>query len=179
MHWRRGDQLTTRCKIRQDVSVNCQSANQLIKMIKRYTSNNITYIATNENSHSKELEILRRNGYKLSSDVSLLSLQNISLLAIEVSLMLDSDIFLSWGVSEISDVVEHERSMRNKSFCITNDGKYNLPNVSVNVNSLTYCNKWFRQQLNNTSNSYRKDNMTIDKLEKLENHFVINNKTKK
>ena len=68
-HWRRGDQLTTRCKDHKDISVNCKSVKEYIKAVQEQikefknrkdqissisSAQPIIYIATNE----KNIEIL-------------------------------------------------------------------------------------------------------------------------
>lgn len=68
VHWRRGDQLATRCLQHKDSSVNCRSAVQLIAAVRKLTNDSIVYVATNEEVTSKELESLRREGFKLFSD---------------------------------------------------------------------------------------------------------------
>jgi hypothetical protein len=40
---------------------------------------------------------------------------------IEVGLMLDATTFLSFGISEVNDIVDNERRHMGKSWCITDD----------------------------------------------------------
>lgn len=58
VHWRRGDQLTSRCSARQgkDVSVNCRNASSLLKLVERIRSHRIVYVATNEPRNSSQLQ---------------------------------------------------------------------------------------------------------------------------
>lgn len=35
----------------------------------------------------------------------------------QISIMLNASTFLAWGVSEVNDVIEHERMLRGKSYC--------------------------------------------------------------
>jgi len=39
-------------------------------------------------------------------------------LVVETLLMIDADVFLAWGISEINDIVEYERRAVNKTHCI-------------------------------------------------------------
>ena len=122
VHWRRGDQLTSRCG-RLDTSVNCGTAWDLMAHVNNSLArNDLIYIATNEKASSKHIKTLRSHGYLTFSDLMISTGNDSSpnvfqILAMEVQLMLVAETFLAWGISEIDDVVEHERMMRNKSFC--------------------------------------------------------------
>jgi hypothetical protein len=150
VHWRRGDQLNTRCKKMLDISVNCQDAYHLIdrvsKSIVHNPSHNISsiiYIATNEPQGSSAMETLRRHGYLTYQDIMMMDMdmdmemmnnkQHLSpinrdyrdeylsvfdVLVVETLLMIDADVFLAWGISEINDIVEYERRAVNKTHCI-------------------------------------------------------------
>ena len=128
VHWRRGDQLSSRCRQRKDQSVNCGDASELIEEIGRLTHDHLVYIATNEDPRSKDSQTLRQHGYLLF-DEQLSSFQHGSVgsFLLEVRLMLDATTFLGWGVSIINDVIEHERMLRRKSWCTTNDFQPNYP----------------------------------------------------
>lgn len=70
------------------------------------------------------MDRLKAAGYKSFSDIqpSLLSsdgnVDDLTVLYIEVSLMLQADVFLAWGISEIDDVVEAERKKAGRSCCV-------------------------------------------------------------
>ena len=68
-HWRRGDQLRTRCKAQRDLSVNCGSAADLIAAIRRLSNDSIVYVATNEAATSDEYAALLQAGFRLFSSV--------------------------------------------------------------------------------------------------------------
>lgn len=124
VHWRRGDQLRSRCLERTDTSVNCGTASELIDEIKASKAQEeIVYIATNERPSSRQMKKLRAEGYLAYNDLILNigndSLPNsIQILAMEVKLMMMAKTFLAWGVSEIDDVVENERMRSGKQYCV-------------------------------------------------------------
>lgn len=99
VHWRRGDQLEARCAKHKDKSVNCDSATDLIKMVKdTANSDGVVYIATNEAAGSTEMQILRSAGFKVFADAKMDNLSVIETLMVEVALMLEATTFLAWGV---------------------------------------------------------------------------------
>ena len=126
VHWRRGDQLTGRCVKNVDASVNCADAPALVQRVNALTGNELVYVATNEPQQSEEMEHLRSQGFVTFDDVlqdsAALSGEESSdlfmVLAAETSLMLNATTFLGWGISEINDVVEHERMLAGRSFCL-------------------------------------------------------------
>jgi hypothetical protein len=138
VHWRRGDQLFTRCKMQTDESINCKDANSLIKQVTAISNDSVIYVATNEPRDSEELKILHKHGfhtfYSVASKMSVFYSQpqnsaNLShyhkfevdsfeMLAIESLLMLDATTFLGWGISEVNDVIEYERMKANKTHCL-------------------------------------------------------------
>lgn len=128
VHWRRGDQLSSRCRQRKDQSVNCGDASVLIEEIGRLTRDHVVYIATNEDPRSQDSQTLRQHGYLLF-DERLSSFQHGSVgsFLLEVRLMLDATTFLGWGVSIINDVIEHERMLKRKSWCATKDFQPSYP----------------------------------------------------
>lgn len=126
VHWRRGDQLQGRCTRNVDASVNCANAAALVRKVKENTDDKVVYVATNEPQDSAEMAYLRKKGFLTYSDIA----TNITtfrdadvfqVLSIEVALMLGADTFLAWGISEINDVVEHERMLAGKSHCVAQD----------------------------------------------------------
>ena len=101
VHWRRGDQLTTRCKGERDASVNCDNSTVLIELLKNQTQDKLVYIATNEKDDSPQVEILKNEGYKLFSHTNISVTNMLDMFIYEIQLMLDSTTFLAWGISEV------------------------------------------------------------------------------
>ena len=126
-HWRRGDQLRTRCKAARDMSVNCGRAVDLVRAVRRLSSDEVVYVATNEPPSSAEYQALQKAGFVLFSSLRAFIVaanggQDLTLVdafALELALMLDASTFLGWGLTEIKDVVEYERSRLKRSFCLT------------------------------------------------------------
>lgn len=153
VHWRRGDQLTTRCRTGFDVSVNCEDAISLITNIKSSSNDSLAYIATNEPQESVQMQLLRNAGFLTFTDIesnitaalqtteyskSHNLLSTLQILALEASLMLDCTTFLGWGISEINDIIEHERMRANcKSYC-SNQHKTNR-SLSIATQPETWC----------------------------------------
>jgi hypothetical protein len=105
VHWRRGDQLSSRCSSGVDVTVNCGSAEDLVKRVRSVSDDKVVYVATNELQNSKEMKSLRRMGFLTFSDIKLNNFVEIDPfhgVVLEVALMLRASTFLGWGVSEIS-----------------------------------------------------------------------------
>lgn len=126
VHWRRGDQLLGRCQKGVDTSVNCHNASALVLRVREFSSDPTVYVATNEPHGSREMAELRRLGFVTFQDVardahSLQGASDFAILAAETSLMLSATTFLAWGVSEINDVVEHERREAGLSHCLGQD----------------------------------------------------------
>jgi hypothetical protein len=130
VHWRRGDQLQTRCANHKDQSVNCGTAQDLVHWVlaalRNSTNASISgdvsrvYVATNEPQHSDQIMQLHSQGFLTFSSVKdelFQDLDDLSVLAIEASLMLEAQTFFAWGVSEVDDVMEHERMATGRSFC--------------------------------------------------------------
>ena len=155
VHWRRGDQLVTRCKKMIDLSPNCHDAHHLIERVstynykhnnnndsRNYNHNSIIYIATNEPQDSHEMETLRHQGYLTYNDVMMAMSNNplnpmdndypsvFDVLIVEVLLMIDADVFLAWGVSEMNDIVEHQRQALHKTYCVDQN---NYPDNNQNT----------------------------------------------
>mmetsp|Transcript_19031 Transcript_19031/g.26014 ORF Transcript_19031/g.26014 Transcript_19031/m.26014 type:complete len:131 (-) Transcript_19031:62-454(-) len=79
------------------------------------------FIATNEGSGYVQ-EILRQNGYYLLKDVIKPHIDDFQLTSLdefilEAQFMLKAEVFLSYGISQINDVIEHERMLAGKSWC--------------------------------------------------------------
>ncbi|CAJ1336052.1 unnamed protein product, partial [Effrenium voratum] len=69
VHWRRGDQLLTKCKLKMDKSVNCGQVEDLQRLVQRKLQGRKmpVYVATNEKDQETLAE-LRRVGFRLQSD---------------------------------------------------------------------------------------------------------------
>lgn len=124
-HWRRGDQLESRCVNHIDETVNCGSAQDLIDRVRNASTDKIVYVATNEKQGSQHMEILRTAGFKTFQDVAssmasgtLQQLDTFHMVVLEAMLMIRARTFLGWGVSEINDLVEYERRRLGRSFCL-------------------------------------------------------------
>lgn len=127
VHWRRGDQLTTRClkdwKGFRDYSVNCGSPEQLIRDLKgeeARANTQAVFIATNEKD-KETLGKLKAAGYYLVSD--LLNkrreepMGSLEEFIMEVLIMLDAKVLITYGISNVNDEIEYERMRRKKSYC--------------------------------------------------------------
>lgn len=125
VHWRRGDQIKSRCDTNFDISVNCGDATELVELIRKSTNDSIVYIATNEKS-GLQLSILQEAGY-LTYDVvtennkavfsGTKAPNEIQILVVETKMMMHATTFLAWGISEVDDTVEQYRMMRNLTYC--------------------------------------------------------------
>lgn len=127
VHWRRGDQFTSRCKNGKDQSVNCDDAEDLLHKVRHHTNSSTIYVATNEPQNSDAMVLLRKKGFLTYHSLASLmphAYQSDSLaqLAVDVQLMLDAHTYLAWGVSEVHDVVEYERMRAGKSYCVGHVG---------------------------------------------------------
>ena len=84
------------------------------------SNDTLVYVATNEIPGSEEYIRIKDAGMKVFSDAGLNNLGVIDVFVLEAALMYDSSTFLGWGVSEVIDVVEHERQVNNKTHCLVN-----------------------------------------------------------
>lgn len=126
VHWRRGDQLQGRCTRNVDASVNCGTAAELLQQVKSSTNHSVIYVATNEPQDSPEMAYLSSQGVVTLADVTTYSndptLRQPNVfeeVVAEVALMMNAQTFLAWGISEINDVVEHERKLLGRPYCET------------------------------------------------------------
>jgi hypothetical protein len=101
LHWRRGDQLTERCKNGIDSSINCMDTISLIKYLSGMKLNNrnttsFLYIATNEGNTTmlEELESLGVFSWWTLSKNYNFHIKSIEMFVIELQLMIDADRFL-------------------------------------------------------------------------------------
>jgi len=124
VHWRRGDQLTTRCKGQKDRSVNCADSLALIDLVRQNSNDSLIYIATNE-KNSAEIENLRNASFVVFQDTGLVNkVTPMEAFILEVTLMIEASTFLGWGISEVNDVVEYERMKKNRTFCTTDEWSF-------------------------------------------------------
>ena len=129
-HWRRGDQLSSRCnstrkKQSLDVSVNCKgvkafvsAANVAVGPIRTKSENRtiIRYVATNENNRTA-LDQLRQQGFLLFEDIEekvkqFLEVSRLNRFLVEVLLMCHADHFFHFGFSEVHYFLRHCRTER-------------------------------------------------------------------
>ena len=89
----------------------------------------VIYVATNEKDKTL-LKILSKNGFQTFDGTNTAKISNSSSnfnsytpLTVEVQLMLDADLFLAWGASQIDDVIQYERRMRKKPYCVHTAGE--------------------------------------------------------
>jgi hypothetical protein len=144
VHWRRGDQLISRCQQQMDLSVNCANATDLIKQVQSLLpkdKKSLVFIATNEPQNSKDMRALRAAGFLTYISVEgdlYVNASLLQILAIEVELMMQADTFLAWGISEVNDVVEIERRKAGKSYCVG----HNMDQSDVGwQGDLSYCSQ--------------------------------------
>lgn len=122
IHWRRGDQLSSRCKQGRDLSVNCNDASYLISFVHSHVQDKLVYIATNEKNAINELHLLTNAGFLIyNHSYSIGTNDDLSIFMLEIALMLDSTTFLGWGISEVNDVIENQRMRMKKSYCKSNE----------------------------------------------------------
>jgi hypothetical protein len=121
VHWRRGDQLNTRCPKMKDKSVNCGGALELIDSVRKVSTDETVFVATNEKPDSQELDVLEKAGFKIFRSAGMNITDILDIFVVEVALMMDSTTFLAWGVSSVNDVVEFERRREGKSWCVVDE----------------------------------------------------------
>lgn len=119
VHWRRGDQLETRCKQEKDQSVNCGTVEQLISSVRSFAVlHSSVYVAAGGALAQEERVALDAAGFRhLRSLHPSADPSSIAALVFEAQLMLEAPTFLAWGASIVNDVIEHERMLRNLSWC--------------------------------------------------------------
>ena len=131
VHWRRGDQLWTRCKKHwvglKDTSANCRNAEDFVAEIRGGLGGNrseIVFVATNERNESS-LAVLRAvRGFYVFSEVlkaQAPQLSELDAFVLEALAMLRAPTLLSMGISTINDLVEADRAARGLSYCSKSD----------------------------------------------------------
>jgi len=142
VHWRRGDQLSTRCRNgwvgQRDFSMNCKNATELIRDVRGGSGGNrgeTVFVATNEKNKT-QLDTLRSSGFIPLSDV-FMSLQHkenifgnltasqlggkkhsLDEFVMETILMVEATTLITYGISNVNDQIEAERRLRNKTWCV-------------------------------------------------------------
>lgn len=145
VHWRRGDQLTTRC-VRVtglvDRSLNCANVTTFAEYLHRLVAakSTTTILLTTNEDNPAALEMIRATGVRLvpqniSSIVEVDSNNSptpdaqreqmaseadgaIMDMVVDAILMLEATHFHAFGGSFIHDAIEAERMLRNQSFCL-------------------------------------------------------------
>lgn len=122
VHWRRGDQLTSRCtgsiQGQHDQSVNCGSGEDFIKAVEsERSSHNYTHassvpvlVASNEAQEATLLS-LHSAGYLTSANITTalapyVQLSLVDMFVLEVVLMCQATHFHYWGLSGVNSIVE-------------------------------------------------------------------------
>ena len=141
VHWRRGDQLQTRCRRSwvglKDYSVNCANASALIKDVRSHpgvssTPQHPVLVATNEKNES-QLGVLRAApGFHILDDLLRAALRSkpidsgriatsmndeLESFVLEALVMLHAPQLLTFGVSTVNDLVESARRDAKRPFC--------------------------------------------------------------
>lgn len=146
-HWRRGDQLTTRCKRSwvglKDTSVNCRSAGEFIADVRGSLGGNnreTILVATNEHNESS-LSVLRRaEGFyilsellRATSETKSKKLTEIDEFVLETLVMLRAPSLLTSGISTINDLIESARKENRQSYCKKKDQDLNWCTIANNA----------------------------------------------
>jgi hypothetical protein len=141
VHWRRGDQLATRClpdwKGYKDQSVNCKSPEAFTKEVKQFVGGygnvslmyNVSTILVGTNEQNEtSLAHLRAEGLTLMSDIIArhfisagdhpANLTSLEAFIVEAQFMLHAPLLLSFGISQINDVLESERAKIGLPHCL-------------------------------------------------------------
>jgi hypothetical protein len=122
VHWRRGDQLTTRCRSAtpgySDTSVNCLPVQDFVDAVRGNDSHPPlrTYITTNEQDPAA-LEVIHQAGYLTSINITralalhAVQLSPEDLFVAELILMCKASVFLYWGTSAVPALVNRCRDL--------------------------------------------------------------------
>ena len=166
IHWRRGDQLSSRCKQGRDKSINCNDVNYLISFVHNNVKDKSVYIATNDKNDNNELQLLSNAGFLLynQSYISNVTNDDLSAFILDIALMLDSSTFLGWGISEVNDVIENQRMRMKKSFCKTNENLLEeivFPTWCANRNKTLYSSNFSDVPLSSNSHHHANVNHKI------------------
>jgi hypothetical protein len=116
IHWRRGDQLKSRCKWKhfRDVSVNCGNVSSFIdfalnKIRKaNIATTTVVYIATNEHRYAI-LQELRDAGFKVGLEGIRIHLSAVDAYVLDLLLMATASIFVPVGRSNVNTFVDRLR----------------------------------------------------------------------
>jgi hypothetical protein len=147
IHWRRGDQLTTRCdsnkasSLHYDTSVNCEDARKFLMrstenlrlFVKDYHSYSI-YVATNEEDEESLSTIETSTTFRLFKSIKekvtkLIELNSINAFMIDLVLMCHANYYMAWGQSSIHRYVAGYRQLlgkKNQTFIYENSLGYDI-----------------------------------------------------
>lgn len=119
VHWRRGDQILSRCHSNVDISVNCRSAEVFIDKVRNHTRNlsSLVYVSTNENKPDilKKLSDAGMLSWRSFGFMAHKELKSIDVFIVELMLMINATTFLYWGSSTIPSLVNAARSQKSDS----------------------------------------------------------------
>ena len=114
VHWRRGDQLWSRCQTKADDSFNCYTVIDFVKIVKSILQiGPVTYIATNERNHSI-LHALETAGFLTWRVFGWRHFKSVEIFICELALMIDSKAFYYSRASTIHSMVNTARRQRSK-----------------------------------------------------------------
>lgn len=142
VHWRRGDQLKTRCikyndnkkHVSTDTSVNCGSAEEFVVGLNQIMSQHLksevllTYISTNEEDKSN-IMYLKSKKYRLYSDIGGDLLEKfpetnvLDIFMYELMLMCDAKYYFAWGESSVHQFVHKCRNIDPQKVTVIDDPK--------------------------------------------------------
>ena len=139
VHWRRGDQLSSRCKSSwgglRDTTVNCAGAREFLADVRSHPGGDRgqrLFLATNERDATVLAELRRAEGVTLLSDLitsilgphpgpassaAALDARELEEFLLEALAMLYGPVLLTIGVSTVNDLLESTRKAEGRSYC--------------------------------------------------------------
>lgn len=152
VHWRRGDQLQSRCAHAwtglRDFSVNCATAIQLVQAVQtqqalitltgsRINATHVpsvqewkrpVLVATNEANETildelrahrfyPIMDLMRHHCLYQTGSCKTTGLSSLEEFIVESQFMTDAPTFISYGISQVNDVIEYERMKQGRSWC--------------------------------------------------------------
>jgi hypothetical protein len=139
VHWRRGDQLSSRCKSSwgglRDTTVNCAGASEFLADVRSHQGGDRgqrLFVATNERDAAVLAELRRAEGVTLLSDLitsiigphpgpassaAALDARELEAFLLEALAMLYGPVLLTIGVSTVNDLLESTRKAEGRSYC--------------------------------------------------------------
>ena len=121
VHWRRGDQLATRCRKGwvglKDTSVNCANASALVRDVRANEGGNLgeaVLVATNEQDEAVLAELRAARGFTVLGDVlrgwaGARGIDGFDAFVYEALAMLHAPVLITLGISTINDIIESAR----------------------------------------------------------------------